>query len=186
MGSRHLLLLGTRVLMAAGLSACAFATPPAAAPPKVQASSAGTCGLARFESDLLRQMNDFRASPRTCGARGRFAAAAPLRWSGALARLATAHANDMSARNEVVHEDAQGRGPAQRATQAGYAWSVFAENVAGHYAGTTEVMAGWQQSAGHCANLMNPAVTEFGVGCSPGAPGSRYKAYWAMELAKPR
>jgi len=171
--------------MAAGLSACTSAAPLADAP-KVQASSTASCGFTRIESDLLRRVNEFRAAPRTCGARGRFAAASPLRWSGALARLATAHANDMSARNELSHDDASGRGPAQRATQAGYGWSVFAENVAGHHAGTAEVMAGWQQSAGHCANLMNPAVTEFGVGCSPGTPGSRFKTYWAMELAKPR
>ena len=100
--------------------------------------------------------------------------------------LASAHAHDMAARNEVTHDDTRGRGPAERATQAGYAWSVFAENVAGNYPGTAEVMAGWQSSAGHCANLMDPAVIEVGVGCAPGTATSEFKTYWAMELARPR
>lgn len=146
----------------------------------------GTCGFPRFEQDLLRRVNEFRAAAQSCGARGRFAAAGPLRWSGALARLASTHAQHMVARNHVEHEDASGRGPAQRATQAGYAWSVFAENVAGNYPGTAQVVLGWQKSPGHCANLMDPAVTEMGVACASGTARSEFQTYWAMELAKPR
>ena len=47
-------------------------------------------------------------------------------------------------------------------------------------------MRSWETSPGHCANLMNPDVTEIGVACSPGGPRNKYRAYWAMELAKPR
>lgn len=101
-------------------------------------------------------------------------------------KLASTHASDMALRNEVTHDDVRGRGPAQRATQAGYDWSVFAENVAGNYPGAAEVMAGWQGSPGHCVNLMDPAVTEVGVACVPGTPTSEFKTYWAMELARPR
>lgn len=171
--------LGACVLLAAGVAACAGdAAPPAAA--------SGTCVQARIEADVLREVNAFRAQPRSCGARGRFAAAGPLRWSGALTQLASAHAHDMAARNAMTHDDARGRGPAQRATAAGYSWRVFAENVAGHHAGVAEVVRGWQNSAGHCANLMNPELSELGVACAPGGPRNEYKAYWAMELASPR
>jgi len=149
------------------------------------AMAAGTCGFARFEPELLQRINDFRASAHRCGANS-FGPAAPLRWNDTLARLAYTHAQGMAARNEVEHTDAKGRGPADRATAAGYAWQVFAENVAGNYLGTAEVMAGWQASPGHCANLMNPAVRELGVACAPGVRGSAFKTYWAMELAKPR
>jgi uncharacterized protein YkwD len=180
-------LLAAWVLLAAAVGACAGdAAPPAAAGVAVSPAAPGTCGLARFEADVLREVNAFRAQPRSCGARGRFAAAEPLRWSGALTRLASAHARDMAARNAITHDDARGRGPAQRATAAGYGWRVFAENVAGHHAGVVEVVRGWQNSAGHCANLMNPEVSELGVACAPGGPRSEYQAYWAMELASPR
>ena len=188
--------LGAGALLAGGVSACADGSAPRAVPAvlpvaqpamlPVAAPAAGHCGLARFEPELLRQVNAFRAAPRSCGAHGRFAAAPPLRWSGALAQLASAHAHDMAARNTITHDDAQGRGPAQRATVAGYEWRVFAENVAGHYAGVAEVQRGWENSAGHCANLMQPAVTELGAACAAGAPAAQYKAYWAMELAQPR
>jgi len=169
---------------ASAVLACAAAC--AADASSTNAAAAGTCGFARFEPALLQSVNEFRASPRRCGARGSFSPAAPLRWNDTLARLASTHAQGMAARNEVEHNDAKGRGPAERATAAGYAWQVFAENVAGNYPGTAEVMAGWQASPGHCANLMNPAVREFGVGCAPGVRGSAFKTYWAMELAKPR
>lgn len=148
--------------------------------------SATACGLLKFESELLQSVNDFRAASRRCGARGEFEAAPPLKWSPMLAALAATHARSMAARNRVGHNDAQGRAPAERATAAGYRWQVFAENVAGNYASTAEVMRGWQNSPGHCANLMNPAVSELGVACAPGVAGSAYKTYWAMELAKPR
>ncbi len=180
--------LGAWLLLAGGVSACAGSSAPRAEPAGLPAAHPATanCGLARFEPELLRQVNAFRAAPRSCGARGRFAAAPPLRWSGVLAQLASRHAHDMAARNTVTHDDAQGRGPAQRATAAGYEWGVFAENVAGHHAGVAEVVRAWENSAGHCANLMESAVTELGAACAPGAPGAEYKAYWAMELAKPR
>ncbi len=46
-------------------------------------------------------------------------------------------------------------------------------------------MAGWLASPEHCANLMDPAYTELGVGFAVNArtaPG----IYWALELARPR
>jgi uncharacterized protein YkwD len=186
--------LGGGPALAAGLlllEACSVgAAPPAPAPAPAAATGvaapAHACGLPRFEEDLLRRVNEFRALPRSCGSRGRFEAASPVRWSPPLTRQAFSHARDMSARNRVDHLDARGRGPAERATLDGYGWSVFAENIAGNYAGTAEVMAGWQASAGHCANLMSPSVTELGVACAPGVRGSAYKTYWAMELARPR
>ena len=140
------------------------------------AVQAGTCGFARFQPDLLQRVNDFRASAQRCGAKS-FGPAAPLRWNDTLARLAFTHAQGMAARNEVEHTDAKGRGPADRATAAGYTWQVFAENVAGNYPGTAEVMTGWQASPGHCANLMNPQYQELGAAYATD-PKSNAGIYW--------
>jgi uncharacterized protein YkwD len=173
--------LGASVLVLCGLSACAADPVPKAAAP-----AAPACSPAALEAEALRAVNAFRAAARTCGSAGRFDPAKPVRWSEALAQLAASHAQDMAARNLMTHDDAQGRAPADRATAAGYAWSVFAENVAGHPGGLSGVMRSWEASPGHCANLMNPEVTEIGLACSPGGPRTKYRAYWAMELAKPR
>ena len=168
---------------ASAVLACAAAC--AADASSTNAAAAGTCGFARFEPALLQSVNEFRASPRRCGTRGSFGPAAPLRWNDTLARLASTHAQGMAARNEVEHNDAKGRGPAERATAAGYAWQVFAENVAGNYPGTAEVMAGWQASPGHCANLMNPRFAEMGIGFIVD-PRSESGVYWSQVFAAPK
>jgi uncharacterized protein YkwD len=173
--------LGASVLLLCALSACA-ADPV----PQAPAPAATACSPTDLEAEALRAVNAFRATARSCGSAGRFDPAGPVRWSAPLAQLAASHAQDMAARNVMTHDDAQGRAPADRATAAGYGWRVFAENVAGHPGGLSGVMRSWEASPGHCANLMNPEVTEFGLACSPGGPRTRYRAYWAMELAKPR
>jgi uncharacterized protein YkwD len=48
-----------------------------------------------------------------------------------------------------------------------------------------DVMDGWMSSDGHCANIMNPALRDFGVACVPGAAGNTYGTYWTMDLAAP-
>ena len=173
--------LGVSVLVLCGVSACAADPVPKAAAP-----AAPACSPADLEPEALRAVNAFRATARNCGSRGRFDPAEPVRWSTPLANLAASHAQDMATRNVMTHDDAQGRAPADRATAAGYGWLVFAENVAGHPGGMSGVLRSWEASPGHCANLMNPDVTEIGVACSPGGPRTKYRAYWAMELAKPR
>ena len=46
------------------------------------------------------------------------------------------------------------------------------ENIAFNYAGASEVVAGWMNSSGHRANLLDPAFTEIGVGIAYSSKGS--------------
>jgi hypothetical protein len=59
---------------------------------------------------------------------------------------------------------------------------LAAENIA---AGARDVHAAiemWKRSAGHRANLLRGGITQIGI-ASAAAPNSRYKMFWALEMA---
>jgi uncharacterized protein YkwD len=150
------------------------------------ASGSGpTCGLANFQADLLQRVNAARAAGAQCGARGAFAATGPLQWHGVLVTAAARHSQDMASHNIFSHTGSDNSSPAQRVTDAGYGWRLVAENVAAGYRTVQEVMDGWMTSDGHCANIMNPALRDFGVACVPGDTSNTYSTYWTMNLAAP-
>ena len=68
-------------------------------------------------------------------------------------------------------------------TNAGYVWRTWGENVAYGQADCAAVIAAWMASAGHRANILNPAFTDIGIAVAIGSNG--YK-YWTMDLAAPR
>jgi uncharacterized protein YkwD len=113
--------------------------------------------------EILDAVNAARAVPRNCGERA-FAAAAPVAWNDALGAAALAHSRDMAARRHMAHEGSDGSTVAVRATRAGYGWRLVGENIAAGQPSASEAVAGWIDSPGHCANLMNPAFTEMGAG----------------------
>ena len=149
-------------------------------------SAAGTCGIAGFQEEVLRLINEFRSAPRNCGSAGTFAAAPPLVWNSLLVQAGAGHASDMAAQNYFDHVSLDGRKLADRVNATGYLWMALGENIAAGFSSVPEVMAGWQASPGHCENLMNPAYTQAGVACVPGTASSTYSHYWAMELGLPR
>jgi len=167
-------------------------TAPEASPgeaPSVQAlalTSAyiGNCGLANFVPDTLALVNAFRAQPRTCGTTT-YPAAAALTWNDKLAQAAYGHSLDMATQNYFSHTSRDGRTFVQRITATGYQWRSAGENIAAGYGTMAAVMAGWQKSPGHCANLMNKSYVHIGLSCSKGTATSTYPTYWTMDLAKP-
>ena len=147
--------------------------------------SGPTCGLANFQAELLQRVNSARAAGAQCGARGTFAATGPLQWHGVLVAAATRHSQDMVDHNFFSHTGSDNSSPGQRISDAGYGWSLAAENIAAGYRTVQQVMDGWMSSDGHCANIMNPALRDFGVVCLPGAASNTYSNYWTMDLAAP-
>ena len=91
------------------------------------------------------------------------------------------------ARTGQLSHTADGQTPEARAKVHGYDPCLIAENIASqhHPAGfTTEALAegffeGWQHSLDHRKNLLDPAVTEIGVGI---AQSQQTGAYYAMQL----
>jgi uncharacterized protein YkwD len=82
------------------------------------------------------------------------------------------------------HTGRDGSSPAQRVTRSGYRWRETGENLASGIMTPDEVVAGWLGSPHHCANLMDPAFTEVGVGFGVNARDER-GVYWAMEFGRP-
>lgn len=129
-------------------------------------------------TELVLLVNEARAEGRECGSHGWFGAASPLRSDPRLMGVAQAHSEDQRTRGVMSHEGSDGSRPSERVSDAGYDWRTVGENVARGYPDAASVMAGWLGSAGHCANLMNPAFEDLGVGLAGG--------YWTQVFASPR
>lgn len=141
-------------------------TPPSAPVPTPPVPSPGDVA-----AGLLGAHNALRA------ARGR----PPLVADARLTAAAMAHARWMATRGEMSH---QGRGepsPWGRITGTGYRFSRAAENVAAGQRDVAGVMAAWENSPGHMANILGPC-TEMGAAMAIGADG---KPYWSVSLASP-
>ena len=125
------------------------------------------------ESDLLAQVNSFRAS------RG----LSTLAVSDSLTVAAKWMATDMSVNNYFAHTSLDGRSPTQRMADAGYpaftTWS--GEDLAAGYTSAAQVLQGWINSPAHLAVLTNPAYRAIGIGRSYSA-GSQYGWYWDADF----
>lgn len=135
--------------------------------------------------EILNAVNAARAVPRNCGERA-FAAAAPVVWNDALGAAALAHSRDMAARRHFGHQGSDGSMVASRATRAGYSWRLVGENIAAGQTSAAEAVAGWIDSPGHCANLMNPQFTEMGAGYEISRARLPGFVYWTQVFGVPR
>src|SRR5690242_429714 len=125
------------------------------------------------ESDLLSQVNSFRAS------RG----LSTLMVSDSLTVAAKWMATDMAVNNYFSHTSLDGRSPTQRMADAGYpAFSTWAgEDLAAGYTSAAEVLQGWINSPAHLAVLTNPAYRAIGIGRAYSS-GSTYGWYWDADF----
>lgn len=164
----------------------AAADPPAALSGVAPVPEQASCAIPDFAATALAAVNQRRAAGATCGSRGHFAAAAPLRWSPQLAMASAAHSTDMATLNYFSHTSGDGRSMSDRVNATGYLWASLGENIAAGYSGIDSVVEGWMRSDGHCANIMSPDFDEMGLACVLGATGSRYGQYWTQNLARKR
>jgi uncharacterized protein YkwD len=96
-----------------------------------------------------------------------------------LTAAAQAHSVDMAINNYFDHISLDGQTPFQRIAAAGYTFSVAAENIAGGQRTPRDVVAGWMNSAGHRANILNCSLSQIGVGF---ATGGSYGTYWTQDF----
>ncbi len=129
----------------------------------------------------MQRINAARAVARSCGTTA-YSAAPALRWTEKLLAAAAGHAEDMASQQYFSHTSLDGRTHGQRVTAAGYAWRAVGENIAAGQRDVDQVFDAWLQSAGHCANIMQPHFTEVAVACVAGSD----RPYWVMTLAVPR
>ena len=145
------------------------------------------CGARLSPEDAMRRLNDLRLRGVTCRRAGEPMTAAPLSWSDSLATVAQLQAREMALLDRMGHRDREDRALAQRLRALGYRFSAAVENVAVGYPSLDDVVEAWLESEGHCDNLMNAAVLEFGLACTDvrnsGPPEER--RYWTLVLGAP-
>ena len=155
-----------------GLLALAAVTSPAAA----QVSGRRSPDLAEVTRLIIDGMNDFRHGE----GRG------PTAPDAKLSAAARDFASFMARIGRYGHE-ADGKTPAQRAQDHGYAYCVILENIASLYSsdgfGTEElagrVMQGWKQSQEHRKSMLDAEVTDIGVAI---AQSEKSRTYYAVQL----
>ena len=152
--------LGAALLVAAGLPGGAAERPD----------------LRRVESLIVDGTNAFRRTADVAG----------LASNAALKSAAADFAAYMARTDRYGHE-ADGRGPAQRAAAHGYDYCIVLENIAYEQSSvgfeTRELAGGlvdgWRRSPPHRRNMLDPAVTDIGVGV---AHSGRTGRYYAVQL----
>lgn len=138
---------------------------------------------ATLRARVVELVNRARSKPRRCGSE-RFAAAPPLYVSNKLTEAAAAHARDMARRKYFEHRGRDGSEPRDRVRRTGYQWRLVGENIAYGPESAEEVVDGWLDSPGHCANIMDPRFEDIGVGVASGR--KRGQIYWVQEFGAPR
>jgi uncharacterized protein YkwD len=129
------------------------------------AGSGGAATVAQLTAQVVTLTNQQRAAAG-CGA---------LRTDPELTAAAQKHSEDMSARDYFDHDTPDGRTPWDRIEAQGYA-QPSAENIAMGYPTPEAVMAGWMDSPGHKANILNCDSKAIGVGYD--ATGD----YWTQDF----
>lgn len=90
----------------------------------------------------------------------------------------------MARRNYFEHRAKNGSQPKDRVLRAGYRPMLSGENIAYGPESAEEVVAGWLNSPGHCANIMEPRFRHIGVGIATGK--KRGRIYWVQTFGAPR
>lgn len=125
-----------------------------------------------IEQEILRLVNIERAK------RG----LAALSLAGQLNQAARLHADAMARLNAkygmyAAHQHDQYKStlptPATRMEYVGY-YGAWGENIAAGYGSADAVVSAWMNSAGHRANILNPAYTIIGVGVGTAADGTKF------------
>lgn len=150
-------------LLASGCTGVTFVSPEYAARPVQPLNPQGA----------LAEVNAFRAKHGL----------PPLVLDSRLSRAAAVHSEDQARRGRTGHYGSDGSKPLDRAARAGYRPKIASENVASGYKSFSDVMRGWEGSAGHRENLLRPNVKAVGIAMRQSADG---RAYWTLVLGAER
>lgn len=117
-------------------------------------------------SDWLIEVNAHRAKGCWCGSTY-FPAAPAVRWNTKLAQVASGHSLDMATKKYFQHTSPSGETVVERLNKVQVSWEVTSENLfqaKGFIPSPAEVIQAWLQSPRHCRNILDPRVTDMGVG----------------------
>ncbi len=115
---------------------------------------------------------------------------APLTFNPQLAAAAQVHSASMGMGDFMDHTNPRdGTLAGDRVTMQGYNYQTVAENVAGGQPTPEQVVREWMNSPSHRVNILNPAVTEIGVGyhVQDNDTGNvNFVHYWTQVFAAPQ
>jgi uncharacterized protein YkwD len=139
----------------------------------------------QFETEVLRLVNINRAMGWNCDTEGQKPAVGPLTMEPTLRCSARLHSKDMADQMYFSHDGLDGSDPGSRMTAAGYSGRTWGENIAKGQTTPEQVVQGWMDSDGHCANIMNGGFNLIGVGYFAGmASNTRFNSelYWTQNF----
>ncbi len=138
---------------------------------------------AERECEVLRYTNEARAVGHNCDTRGNFGPTGPLEMDEVIRVAARGHALDMGEQDYFDHVSLDGREFSDRMRNAGFDGAFpWGENIATGQRSAREVVDGWLDSDGHCANIMNPEYHVIGIGFAL-VESSRYGEQWVQNFA---
>lgn len=146
--------------------------------------SGARAASAALQQEILTYLNAARSRSCQCGSTT-YAPAPALALNAKLNSASDKFALDMATYNYFSHTGRDGSAPWDRMTREGYIWRTAGENIAAGYTTARTTVDGWLKSPGHCANIMNPAFKEVGVGYAY-TTTSTYKHYWVNDFGTQR
>ncbi len=113
---------------------------------------------------------------------------AALSLNNQLSQAAQQKANDMVARNYWSHTSPEGTQPWEIISSVGYAYVAAGENLAYGFDTSAATLAGWMNSPGHKANVLNADYKEvgFGIANSPDFHGDGEQTVVVAMYANPK
>lgn len=123
-----------------------------------------------FEAEVLALVNTERSN----------AGLSALAFDARLQASAEAHSFDMATNNCYGHNSCDGTDWRTR-VGSNYTGGGFGENIAAGYDTPQAVVAGWMNSTGHKANILNANYLGMGIGYSYQA-GTTYGHYWTQDF----
>lgn len=152
--------------------------PEAYHPPACDHLDAWDPEVIQMEEEVLELVNQRRQEGADCGSEGSFPPADPIEMEEHLRCAARLHSIDMDERDFFAHDNPDGDGPGDRIAETGYMDGPTdrptGENIAQGSQTAQQVMQGWMDSDGHCANIMRSSWDEIGVGM--------YENYWTQKF----
>lgn len=106
----------------------------------------------------------------------------PLTADPKLTAAARAHAANMARQAKLAHT-LDDKTFEDRVKAVGFEYRALAENIAHNYPTPKEVVAGWMDSAGHKANLLNADYTRIGLAVAKSEKG---EPYWVQVFGTPK
>lgn len=139
--------------------------------------SSGSCQATGKVAGVINETNSVRSTMTDCGSEGSFQKKPPLMGNKELHRAAQRHADDMVMNNFFDHTGSDGSNFAERIRDTNFKGRPVGENIAAGNSTAASTVQQWEDSDGHCRNMMNGDANTIGVGV---ARGARYGWYWVQ------